>query len=127
SWALPPTDCYVHLIGVPHPAPWKKDQFYKIDLRSLEASVEVAVQHHLRHFVFVSVARPAPVMRGYQEVRARCEAVIERAGLNATILRPWCILGSGHRWPVILEPVYRLAEHFPLTRDAALGLGLLRY
>jgi hypothetical protein len=45
--------------------------------------------------------------------------------LNATILRPWYVLGPGHRWPYALVPFYKLAELFPSTRDGALRLGLV--
>ena len=47
------------------------------------------------------------------------------AGLKATILRPWYVLGPDHRWPVVLCPFYRLAEQFPGTRESARRLGLV--
>lgn len=102
-------------------------QFVESDLRSLEASVEVAVKRGIRHFVFLSVTRPAPVMRACQNVRAQCESLIESAGLTATIVKPWYILGQGHRWPIVLEPLYWLAEHSPKTREGALRLGLVQH
>ena len=45
-------------------------------------------------------------MKAYIEVRKECEAEIQDAGLTATILRPWYVLGPGHRWPVLLKPMY---------------------
>lgn len=125
--AMPESDVYVHLIGVAHPSPAKAREFREIDLRSLEISVEVALRRGVRHFVFVSVARPAPVMKAYQNVRAQCEELIIKAGLSATILRPWYILGPGHWWPVVLIPLYSVAEWFGATRAGALRLGLVRH
>ena len=56
---------------------------------------------------------------------AECEAAIESAGLNATILRPWYVLGPGHRWPYLLLPMYKVAELLPQTREGAQRLGLV--
>jgi uncharacterized protein YbjT (DUF2867 family) len=64
-------------------------------------------------------------MHAYIAVRAECENAIEAAGLNATILRPWYVLGPGHRWPYLLLPLYKLAELFSSTREGAQRLGLL--
>jgi uncharacterized protein YbjT (DUF2867 family) len=65
------------------------------------------------------------MMHDYIAVRSECEAAIETAGLNATILRPWYVLGPGHRWPYLLLPVYRVAELLPPTREGAQRLGLV--
>src|SRR3982751_108186 len=100
-------DTYIHLVGTPHPAPWKGEQFRAIDLVSLKESVKAASAAGVRHFVYVSVAHPAPVMKAYIEVRRECEAAILDAGLTATLLRPWYVLGPGHWWPVALKPIYR--------------------
>jgi len=117
-------DAYVHMVGVAHPGPGKDRQFREIDQRSLEASVRAATGR-VRNFVYVSVARPAPAMRAYQAVRAACEETIRAAELNANILRPWYVLGPGHRWPYALIPFYKLAEWIPATRDGAKRLGLV--
>ena len=79
----------------------------------------------IRHFVYVSVAHPAPMMHAYIAVRSECEAAIESAGLNATILRPWYVLGPGHQWPYLLLPIYKIAEWIPQTRKGAQRLGLV--
>ena len=122
-----PAGCtFVHLVGVAHPSPAKARQFRQIDQKALEASVEAARQAGAHHFVYLSVARPAPVMKVYQEVRAECEALIQEAGLRATFLRPWYVLGPGHWWPYALIPFYRLAEEIPAFREAARRLGLVR-
>jgi uncharacterized protein YbjT (DUF2867 family) len=118
-------DTWVHLIGVAHPAPWKGDQFRAVDLASVRAAVAAAAPAGVRHFVYVSVAQPAPMMRAYIEVRAECEVLIRAAGLNATFVRPWYVLGPGHRWPLLLQPAYWLLEQLPTTREAARRLGLV--
>jgi len=117
-------DAFVHMIGVAHPGPGKDRQFREIDQRSLEASVRAA-RGRIGNFVYVSVAQPAPVMKVYQGVRMACEETIRRAELRANILRPWYVLGPGHRWPYALIPLYNLGEWIPSTRDAAKRLGLV--
>lgn len=46
-------------------------------------------------------------------------------GIPATILRPWYVLGPGHRWPYALVPLYWLFERLPSTRESARRLGLV--
>ena len=116
---------FVHLVGVAHPAPWKAKQFREIDLVSVQASLAAAKAASVDHFVYVSVAHPAPVMKAYIAVRTACEALIVASGLQATILRPWYVIGPGHRWPVLLLPIYRLLQYFPGTAEACGRLGLL--
>ncbi|HTA47791.1 MAG TPA: NAD(P)-dependent oxidoreductase [Bryobacteraceae bacterium] len=115
----------VHLVGTPHPSPSKARQFVEIDLRSLQEAVAAAVFSGVEHFVYVSVAHPAPAMKAYIEVRTQCESIIRASGLRATILRPWYVLGPGHRWPITLIPFYRIAERIPATAEAARRLGLV--
>ena len=125
SRAVPPCDTFVHLVGVPHPSPSKADQFRCVDLPSIRAAVSAARSAGVKNFVYVSVAHPAPVMKAYIEVRTEGEALIRGAGLTGTILRPWYVLGPGHRWPIVLVPVYWLLELWPKTRDSARRLGLI--
>jgi uncharacterized protein YbjT (DUF2867 family) len=120
-----PSDTFVHLVGVAHPGPGKKQQFLDIDFKSIEAAVVAAKFAGIRHFVYISVAHPAPVMQDYIAVRSRGEELIRDAGLNATILRPWYVLGPGHRWPYALVPIYMLLRAIPATRDSATRLGLV--
>ena len=122
-----PADTFVHLVGVAHPGPGKGRQFREIDLASIEAAVQAARFASVRHFIYVSVAHPAPLMRDYIAVRTRGEELILAADLRATILRPWYVLGPGHRWPYALLPVYRLLEALPATRESARRLGLVRH
>ena len=123
--ALRPGDSVVHLVGTPHPSPAKAKQFEEIDLASIRATVNAARRVGIGHLVYVSVAQPAPVMRAYLWVRSLGEAMIKEAGLTATVLRPWYVLGPGHRWPLLLLPFYKIAECFPSTRDSAERLGLV--
>jgi hypothetical protein len=55
----------VHLVGVAHPSPAKAEQFHTVDLAALRVSVAAALKARARHFVFVSVAHPAPAMKAY--------------------------------------------------------------
>jgi uncharacterized protein YbjT (DUF2867 family) len=120
-----PADTFVQLVGVTHPSPAKADQFRTIDLASALAGVQAARAAGVRHFVYVSVAQPAPVMRQYIAARAEAEAAIRASGMHATIVRPWYVLGPGRRWPLLLVPVYRLLELLPSTRAGAQRLGLV--
>ena len=115
----------VHLVGTPHPSPSKAAEFEAVDVASILANVRAASRARLPHLVYVSVAHPAPVMRAYVDARSRGEAAIVAAGLTATILRPWYVLGPGHRWPLIVLPLVALAERVPATRDSARRLGFV--
>ena len=101
-----PSDTFVQLVGVPHPSPAKAGEFKSIDLASARASVSAAAGAGVKHFVYVSVAQPSPVMKAYQAARAEGESMIRESGLAATILRPWYVLGPGHLWPYALVPIY---------------------
>lgn len=127
SWArdVPRGSTFVHLVGTPKPAPWKAREFERVDFASARVAIDVACAAQVEHFVFLSVARPAPVMRAYQAVRERAERAIEAAGLNATFVRPWYVLGPGHRWPLVLSPIYAVLERIPATRESARRLGFV--
>ncbi len=122
---LSEADTLVHLVGVSHPSPAKAALFRQIDLPAAKAAVEAARDAAIRHFLYVSVAHPAPVMKEYIAVRSHVEELIRAAGLNATILRPWYVLGPGRRWPLALEPLYWMLGALPATRDSARRLGLV--
>jgi uncharacterized protein YbjT (DUF2867 family) len=118
-------DTFVHLIGVAHPGPSKARQFREVDWVSAQVAVKSARAAGIRHFVYLSVAQPAPVMKEYVAVRAECEATIRASGMAATFLRPWYVLGPGHRWPCFLLPFYKVCEWLPATRAASRRLGLV--
>ncbi len=122
---ISPADTFVQLVGVAHPSPAKAAEFRKVDLVAGLGAVAAAKAAGIAHFVYLSVAHPAPMMQAYIAVRSECEAAIEAAGLNATILRPWYVLVPGHWWPYALLPMYKIAELLPPTREGARRLGLV--
>jgi uncharacterized protein YbjT (DUF2867 family) len=128
---VPPADTFVQLVGTPHPGPRKAAEFSRVDLPSGLAAVNASVAAHVRHLVYVSVAHPAPVMQEYIAARTAVEARIRDAcatsWLAATILRPWYVLGPGHRWPYLLTPLYALGRALPPTRAGAQRLGLVTH
>lgn len=115
-------DTFIHLIGVPHPSPAKAAQFRAIDLPSVKVAVKAAGDAGVRHFIYLSVAQPAPMMQAFIAVRAEGEAP---SGMKATFVRPWYVLGPGHRWAYALLPFYWIVELLPATRESARRLGLI--
>lgn len=123
--AIPAGAILVHLVGTPHPNPSKAAEFQRIDLGSIRAATAAAQHAGVRHLVYVSVAHPAPVMRAYIAAREQGEALVKASGIPATILRPWYVLGPGHRWPCFLIPFYAVLRRLPGTRESAERLGLI--
>jgi len=64
-------------------------------------------------------------MEAYIAARLEGESLVRASGIRATILRPWYVLGPGHRWPYLLVPVYAVLGWLPSTRDGAERLGLV--
>jgi uncharacterized protein YbjT (DUF2867 family) len=120
-----PADTFVQLVGVAHPNPSKAAEFRMIDLTAGCAGADAAALCGVRHFVYVSVAQPAPVMKAYIAARSAVETRIRELALNATIIRPWYVLGPGRRWPMLLKPFYALLGLFSQTRAGANRLGLV--
>jgi uncharacterized protein YbjT (DUF2867 family) len=120
-----PADTFLQMVGVPHPSPAKAPLFRSVDLASAKASARAAASANVAHFVFVSVAQPAPAMRAYWEARQEAEEFLAELRLDRTVFRPWYVLGPGHRWPYALLPFYWMAERFPPTREGARRLGLV--
>jgi uncharacterized protein YbjT (DUF2867 family) len=123
--SIAPADTFIHLVGVAHPSPSKAELFRAIDLPAARASINAAVSSGIQHFVYLSVAHPASVMKAYVQTRIEAEQLIRDSGMKATFLRPWYVLGPGHRWAYTLLPMYWLFEHLPSFRDSALRLGLV--
>jgi uncharacterized protein YbjT (DUF2867 family) len=119
------SDTFVHLIGVPHPSPAKAKQFREIDLVSAQVAVKAARDAGIRHFIYLSVAHPARMMQAFIDVRSEGERMIRESGMAATFVRPWYVLGPGHRWAYVLLPFYWLCERLPATRESARRLGLV--
>jgi uncharacterized protein YbjT (DUF2867 family) len=122
---VPAGSTVVQLAGTPHPNPAKAAEFQRVDLASVRAIVSAASQAHAGHLVYVSVAHPAPVMRAYIAVRKEGESLVRASNIPATILRPWYVLGPGHRWPYLLVPLYAILRQLPATRPGAERLGLV--
>jgi uncharacterized protein YbjT (DUF2867 family) len=120
-----PADTFIHLVGVSRPSPSKAAEFRAIDLVAAREAIDACAELGMHHSIYLSVAQPAPIMKRYIAVRAECERRIQEGHFNATILRPWYVLGPGRRWPVVLLPFYKLGEWLPFTRAAALRLGLV--
>jgi uncharacterized protein YbjT (DUF2867 family) len=123
--AIPAQATVVHLVGTPHPNPSKAAEFQRVDLGSIQATASAAQRARASHIVYVSVAHPAPVMHAYVAARVEGEALVAATGIPATILRPWYVLGPGHRWPMLLLPIYALLRLLPATRESAERLGLV--
>src|SRR5262245_55771874 len=62
---VPPADTFVHLIGVAHPSPAKAKQFREIDFVSAQVALKAALDAGVRHFVYLSVGQPAPMMKAF--------------------------------------------------------------
>jgi uncharacterized protein YbjT (DUF2867 family) len=58
-------------------------------------------------------------MKEYIAVRAEGESLIRGTGMNATFVRPFYVLGPGHRWPYLLLPMFWLYEKIPSKRETA--------
>jgi len=118
-------DTLVHLVGVAHPSPSKAALFETIDLASARTAARAATAACVSHIVYVSVARPAPVMHAYIEARRRAEEAFDATSIPCTFLQPWYVIGPGHRWPLLILPLYKLFELLPATRATAHRLGLV--
>ncbi len=122
---ISPANTFIQLVGVAHPSPAKAKEFRAIDFAAGSGAIEAASKARIQHFVYLSVAHPAPMMKAYIAVRSECEARLRDSGMNATILRPWYVLGPGHRWPYAILPFYWLLGALPPTRAGANRLGLV--
>jgi uncharacterized protein YbjT (DUF2867 family) len=121
-----PDGCrFIHMIGVAHPSPAKKQQFIDIDLASIKSSVEATREKNISQFIYISVAQPNNVMKDYANVRVQGEELVKANFPNATFLRPFYVLGPGHYWPIALLPLYKILELIPSTSAQAKSLGLI--
>lgn len=123
---VPKKSIFIHLIGVAHPSPSKKEQFQKIDLVSIQEAVKTAVAANASHFIYLSVSMyPTKIMKDYQEVRAKGEQLLLQSKLTSTFIRPWYVLGPGHWWPILLKPFFLILQIFPSKRQAAIELNMV--
>ena len=110
---------FVHLVGVAHPSPSKKEQFKKIDLVSIKEAVKAATYANVIHFIYLSVSMyPTKIMKDFQQVRAEGEEMLLQSGLKTSFVRPWYVLGPGHWWPVLLKPFLFIAKFIPGKQEA---------
>ena len=117
---IPKDSVFVQLLGVSHPSPKKAKQFKEIDFRSVKASADAAATAGISHFIYVSVSMsPSKIMKAFQDVRKEGEAYCLGKDFNCTFLRPWYVLGPGHWWPIVLLPLYGIAELVPSIRNKA--------
>jgi uncharacterized protein YbjT (DUF2867 family) len=119
------SDTFVHLIGVAHPSPAKAKEFREIVLPSVQVAVKAARDGGVGHFIYLSVAQPAKMMQAFIAVRSQGERMIRESGIPAIFVRPWYVLGPGHRWAYVLLPFYWVCERLPATRESARRLGLV--
>ena len=133
SAAVAGCDTYVQMVGVPHPSPRKAREFRDIDLTAALAGLTAASGQRVAHFVYLSVSQFAdgkiPAMHAYvasrAEAEARITACVGMGKIAATFLRPWYVLGPGHRWPILLKPLYALASRVPALRANVESMGLV--
>lgn len=118
-------ETFIHLVGVSNPAPAKKKDFEEIDLASVSEALEATRDSSIKHFIYLSVANPAPIMKDYIYCRLKGQSLIRETGINATFLQPWYVLGPGRKWPYVLLPFYKIFERIPRTAESALRLGLV--
>jgi uncharacterized protein YbjT (DUF2867 family) len=117
--SLAPSDTLVHLVGVPHPSPSKAEEFRRVDLVSIRETVRAIAGSSIRHVIYLSVAHPAPVMKDYIAVREEGERLLRESGIASTFVRPWYVLGPGHRWPYAILPAYWVWGAFSRHRETA--------
>jgi nucleoside-diphosphate-sugar epimerase len=118
-------DTVVHFAGSPRLWPSDVARFRDSHLARTRGVIAAAQAARARHFVYVSVARPAPIATAFAEICAEAEELVRGSRLNVTILRPWYVVGPGQRWPMLLAPLYWLADFVPAWRDDARRLGLV--
>lgn len=123
---IPERAVFIHLVGVAHPSPRKKQEFREIDGVSVREAAIAATLSHARHFIYMSVSQyPSSIMRDYQQVRFMGEKLVKGTGIPCSFIRPWYVLGPGHWWPLLLRPFYWLATLFPASREIARQQGLV--
>jgi nucleoside-diphosphate-sugar epimerase len=118
-------ETFIHLVGISNPLPSRKKEFEEIDLASVGEALEAIRDSNVKHFIYLSVANPAPIMKDYVYARLKGQALIRERGINSTFLQPWYVLGPGRRWPVVLLPFYKIFERIPRTEESSRRLGLV--
>src|SRR5271166_4269293 len=60
-----PADTFIHLVGVPHPSPAKAAEFRAVDMVAARGAIDACAELGMHHFIYLSVAQPAPMMKDY--------------------------------------------------------------
>ncbi len=68
---------------------------------------------------------PSFIMKDFQMARKKAEDYILEKKLPYVFIRPWYVLGPGHRWPGMLLPIYKILEWIPATRLKAKAFSLI--
>ena len=124
--AVAGSNVFIHMIGVPHPSPAKKEAFETIDLVSVQQAAVAVEAGKVPHIIYISVSQyPGKLMKEYKEVRAKGELLLQQTGARCSFIRPWYVLGPGHWWPVLLLPFYAIGRLFPATREQSRQQGLV--
>jgi nucleoside-diphosphate-sugar epimerase len=121
---ISPSQIFIHMIGVAHPSPRKRQQFIDIDLKSIQESVKAAKDQNIEHFIYISVA-PTNIMKDFSDVRMQGEKLIRENFPNATFLRPFYVLGPGHYWPLLLTPLFKILSLTKSGKEKGERLGLI--
>src|SRR4249920_1579497 len=121
---ISPSQTFIHMVGVAHPSPRKKQQFIDVDSKSIQESVKAAKDKNIQHFIYISVA-PSNIMKDFSEVRIKGEKLIRENFPNATFLRPFYVLGPEHYWPLLLTPLFAIMSLTKSGREKGERLGLV--
>jgi uncharacterized protein YbjT (DUF2867 family) len=123
---ISPCQMMIHLVGVSHPSPAKKAQFYSIDLVAAQQAALAARHAMVSEFVMMSVAQESTkIMADYQQARAQAESYVNDLLPNTLFVRPWYVVGPGHYWPLLLTPIYKILSWLPFTQRKANALALV--
>jgi uncharacterized protein YbjT (DUF2867 family) len=99
---------------------------HTVFITGVTASAHAAAAAGVAHFVYVSVTMTGSgVMAAYENVRKKGEEICRQIQLNCTFIRPWYVIGPGHYWPVLLLPLYGIAELVPSWRRKARAMSFV--
>ena len=119
---IPKGATFIHLLGVSHASPRKKQTFTDIDLRSVKTAADAAMAANVSHFIYLSTAMAEHgVRKNHRAIRKQGEAYVLSKHLPCTFIRPWYVVGPGRYWPLCFLPVYGLAKTVPQWKQKAKG------
>src|SRR5438128_8660301 len=53
------------------------------------------------------------------------ETIIRATAIPATFIRPWYVIGPGHYWPLLFQPIFKILEWIPSTSAKAKALHVV--